>query len=77
MPANKFFEGKEKKLKWALYDKISRILVDEAEVEEVPDQYFKTFDQVFAPTKLQVVDINLAKKNIGDVKILTKLQETS
>ena len=77
MPANRFFEGKEKKLKWALYDKISRILVDEAEAEEDPNKYFKPFDEAFAPNKFQVVDINLAKKNIGDVKILTKLEEKS
>ena len=51
--------------------------MDEAEEEEDPDKYFKPFDEAFANNKFQVVDINLAKKNIGDVKILTKLEEKS
>ena len=29
MPSNQYFEGKDKKLRWTLWDKISRILVDE------------------------------------------------
>ena len=37
LPSNQFFEGKEKKLRWALLDKISRILVDEKGIEEDPD----------------------------------------
>lgn len=47
MPSNQFFEGKEKKLRWALYDKFSRVMADEAEIEEDPDKYFKTYDEVF------------------------------
>jgi hypothetical protein len=51
--------------------------VDEKGIEEDPDNYFNQYDKVFQDNVLQVVDINLARKNIGDVAILTKLEEKS
>ena len=47
MPSNKYFEGQEKKLRWALLDKISRVLVDEKGEEEDPDDYKGDYESIF------------------------------
>jgi hypothetical protein len=47
MPSNKYFEAKEKKLLWALWDKISRVMIDEKGIEEDPDIYINDHDTNF------------------------------